>query len=131
MLPLPPAAATAAAAHAWLVASRLAIPHLQWALAHMAPFTTEVDRTDPAAFYLGDGSLAELADVAIMHRASGLRLPAHSTSWRSRAVSCATSSCRCMARPAGASARRTRQVRLGGGWWSAAVVAVLHPRQAV
>lgn len=44
----------------------------------MAPFTTEVDWTDPAAFYLGDGSLADLADVAIVHRASGLRLPAHS-----------------------------------------------------
>lgn len=44
----------------------------------MAPFTTEVDWADPAAFYLGDGSLAELADVAIVHRASGLRLPAHS-----------------------------------------------------
>ncbi|KAI7844816.1 hypothetical protein COHA_001695 [Chlorella ohadii] len=44
----------------------------------MAPFTTEVDWTDPAAFYLGDGSLADLADVANVHWASGLRLPAHS-----------------------------------------------------
>ncbi|PRW44536.1 BTB POZ and TAZ domain-containing 1-like isoform X1 [Chlorella sorokiniana] len=44
----------------------------------MAPFTTEMDWADPAAFYLGDGSLADVADVAIVHRASGLRLPAHS-----------------------------------------------------
>jgi hypothetical protein len=37
-----------------------------------------MDWADPAAFYLGDGSLADVADVAIVHRASGLRLPAHS-----------------------------------------------------